>query len=93
MNLTTAQVSTKLGISASAVRGLVKGKRLVDQRASQNGRHSMMFNSKEVAELAKTYKKRSHFTSPPSTPTTPGFILRRLEAIEGKLDTLIRMWQ
>jgi len=105
MQISTKQAAAKLKLkSPGAVLGLIRQGILHDLATTKEGqkRHIAVLDSKEVAEVAKTYRPRHRFVvTPTAQPTpetlkasmaTPHGILSRLDAIEAKLNKLIAMW-
>ena len=96
MKLTTNQVAEKLGITSTTVRALSKSGSLHDVAVRKKGasRHFSHFDSKEVNEFAKTYKKNSrahnHTNGEVTAPLGLKSQLDRLETKE--LDKLIGIW-
>jgi hypothetical protein len=100
MKLYSQQVASKLGISISGVNYLVKKGKLQDISGKNGKSHRHEFDSKQINEFAKTYKKyskRYHF--PPTASlevverTSPvKGIMSRLDSIEAKIEKLIQIW-
>lgn len=94
MELTTKQVADKLDISVAHVRSLRDQGKLQDVATRKEGatKHFSLFDSKQVAEFAKTFKARAGGRRTPrskltngATPSGPLGVLARLE---DKLDGL-----
>ena len=101
MKLNVNQVAEKLGISGSAVRSLRDRNLLKDIGSHKEGNKKVysLFDSKEVNEFAKTYKRKRHTTTlnklngrDNEMPKLSN-LFSRLDAIEKKLNTLIEMWK
>lgn len=94
MKINTRQAADRLGIrSLSTVAGLVKKKLLTDI-SGKNGRHEYLFDNREVAELAKTYRSRSVSArnGQASESSQANGFGQRLARIEQKLDQSIRLY-
>lgn len=100
MRLSTIQVAEKLGISDHTVRVYRDQGKLIDIAARKEGaaKHFSYFDSKQVNEFAKTFipggkigpRRRA---VPEAKPAAAGGIMTRLEAIEAKVDRLLKLWE
>ena len=93
MNLTTTQAAEKLGTRRQRIVALIKQGVLHDVSESTDPRHEYKIDSREVSELAKTYRARrnGHVLAPapepeperveikPMTSSSPLGILSRVE--------------
>jgi hypothetical protein len=101
MRLSAQQVMDKLGYnSRSPITRLEKEGKLTDISTSKEGRHHHIYDSKQVNDLAKGFKRLRgpKFNSNGNHPVElPGVTIVNqgpaiLQRIERKLDQLIKMW-
>ena len=101
MKLTTPQVAEKLGVSKTTVATLARTGTLPALNKSANGKRvEYLFDSKVVQEFRKTYaprrvgkhKTNGHAPVPASAPGLLTLMVKRLAAMDEKLDRLIGMW-
>lgn len=99
MKWNTKQVAEKLGVGLGAVRNMASKNLIHDIsiRKPNAKKHFAWFDSKEINEFAKSYKKRSRSNGSVTQTFTvkenaPQGIMSRLERLEKKVDKLIAMW-
>ena len=99
MKLTTQQVAEKLGVSTVTVATLAREGKLPTANKQEPGKRvAHRFDSKVVAEFKKTYvahARRNGKANGHATATAPGLLtlmVKRLAAMDDKLDRLIGMW-
>ena len=100
MKLNTAQVGEKLGVGSKTVLAMIRRGELTDIRPRREGvkRHYPLVDSKQVSELAKSYRNpKAHSNGNPKqliepVATTATGITSRLDRIEAQLAVLIRLW-
>lgn len=93
MELTAKQTREKLGIGSSRLNTLVKEGKITpsNQRNPKAKKWFMKFNSKEVSRyLSENGASRKSSNKELNIPNKG--IFSRLNEIEKKIDTLIRMW-
>lgn len=106
MKLNSTQVAEKLGVTKGTLHRFMKRGMLTDLGTRKEGakRHTLKFDSKQVNELAKTYKNRRRVwtengngtapvvqaAAPTTTPATG--ILSLIMEMNEKLDRLLKVW-
>lgn len=101
MKLTSKQVAEKLGVTKTTVATLARTGKLLPVNKPENGKRvEYLFDSKTVMEFRKVYvpirrgkaNSKANGHAPVSAPGLLTLMVKRLAAMDDKLDQLIGMW-
>jgi len=101
MKLTTTQVAEKLGVTKTTVATLARTGKLAPVNKPENGKRvEYQFDSKAVMEFRKVYvpirrgktNSKANGAVPASAPGLLTLMVKRMAAMDAKLDQLIGMW-